>query len=80
MAKESSKLYKNLLMDNIIFAETELERVTVRAATLVLNIHNYTDNFSPLSEALEQNLFLAIENKELSSIKLVQYILKEKTL
>lgn len=40
MAKERSKPYKNLLMDNIIFAETELERVTVRAATLVLNIHN----------------------------------------
>lgn len=25
MAKERSKPYKNLLMDNIIFAETELE-------------------------------------------------------
>lgn len=40
MAKERSKLYKYLLMDSIIYEEIELERVTVRAATLVLNIHN----------------------------------------
>lgn len=61
-------------MDKIVFAETELESGTMRAATVILNIHNWTAIFPPLSE-LRDNIYFwhkATENTELGSIKLVQ--------